>query len=144
LLLAGAVTWLAWQNAAMRRRAAALANVPQPSAAAVYVAEVRSDTTSRSNTPSLAEVRLPAGAQMLRLDLQLDPGDETQIFSASVGQDGRPLWDEQPIHPERRSFGFVVSVWVPAALLTPGEYQVKLSAAGAPVDYYRFRVTSVP
>jgi hypothetical protein len=145
LLLAGAVSWLAWQNATLRRRAAALANVPRPSAAAVYVAEVRSDTTSRSTArSSLAEVRLPAGAQMVRLDIQLDPGDETQVFSASVGQDGRPLWDEQPIHAERRPFGFVVSVWVPAALLTPGEYQVKLSAGGAPVDYYRFRVTSAP
>jgi hypothetical protein len=54
------------------------------------------------------------------------------------------VWDEQPIRAERRPFGFVVSVWVPAAALTPGEYQVKLSAGGAPVDYYRFRVASAP
>ena len=87
---------------------------------------------------------MPAGVQMLRLDLQLDPGDETQVFSASVGQEGRPVWDEQPIHAERRPFGFVASVWVPAAVLTLGEYQVKLSAGGAPVDYYRFRLTAVP
>jgi hypothetical protein len=142
VLLAGAVSWLGWQNAELRQRLAGVANPARPLAAPVYVAEIRSDTTNRSTEPSLAEVRLPAGVQMLRLDLQLDPGDETQIFSASVAQEGRAVWDEQPIRAEHRPFGFVASVWVPAAVLTPGEYQVRLSAGGAPVDYYRFRLTS--
>jgi hypothetical protein len=145
VLLACAALWLAGQNAAMRRRLADISNLPPPSAAAsVYVVEIRSGTTSRSTAPSLAEVRLPAGVQMLRLDLQLDPGDETQVFSASVGQEGRSVWEEQPIRAERRPFGFVVSVWMPAAVLIPGEYEIKLSAGGAPVDYYRFRVASAP
>jgi hypothetical protein len=105
----------------------------------VYVAEIPSNT-SRSATSSLVEVRLPPGAEMLRVDLQLEVGDEAQMFSASVVKDGRVVWDEQPVRAERRSFGFVAPVWVPAAALGLGEYQVKLSAGGAMVDAYRFRL----
>jgi hypothetical protein len=52
------------------------------------------------------------------------------------------VWTEEPIRAERRTFGFVAPVWVPAAALAPGEYQIKLSAAGSPVDYYRFRLAA--
>ncbi|HTW66484.1 MAG TPA: hypothetical protein VME17_17810 [Bryobacteraceae bacterium] len=143
ILLAIATSWLAWQNTALHRRLAGVSNFARPPAPAVYVAEIPSGTTNRSTTQSLAEVRVPAGAQMLRLDLQLDPGDETRVFSATVGQEGRLVWDEEPIHAERRPFGFVVPVWVPAAVLTPGQYQIKLSAGGTLIDYYRFRLRAV-
>lgn len=138
VVLAGAASWLGWENVAMRKRLAKTGE-PQPSAAKVYVAEIPS-TTSRSATSSLVEVRLPPSAEMLRVDLQLEAGDEAQVFAASVVKDGRVVWDEQPVRAERRSFGFVAPVWVPAAALGAGEYQVKLSAGGAMVDSYRFRV----
>lgn len=138
VLLAGSAAWLAWQNAAMRRELAATP-APRPSAESVYVAEARMDTT-RGAAPSITQVRLPAGSQILRLDLEIAPGDEAQVLSASVGRDGRAVWSEEPIRAERRSFGFVASVWVPAAALAPGEYEIKLSAGGALVDYYRFRL----
>jgi len=145
LLLAGAVAWLAWQNPALRQRLSASANRARPVEAAVYVAQIPSGTTNRSSAAaSLPEVRLPANAQVLRLELQIDPGDETKIFAASLGQEGRPVWNEQPIRAERRPFGFVASMWVPAAVLAPGEYQVQLSAAGALVDSYRFRLQREP
>ena len=138
VMLAGAAFWLGWQNVAMRNRPAASAGA-QPSAAKVYVAEIPANT-SRSAASSPVEVRLPPGAEMLRVDLQLAAGDETQVFSAAVEKDGRVVWDEQPIRAEHRSFGFAAPVWVPAAILGAGEYQVKLSAGGALVDVYRFRV----
>jgi len=145
LLLAGLVTWLAWQNAAMRREiAGALAR--RPSAGSVngslYVAEVRTDTT-RGIPRSTAQIRLPAGSEMLRLDLEIAPGDEAQVLSASVARAGRAVWSEEPIRAERREFGFVASVWVPAAALAPGEYEIKLSTGGALVDYYHFRLIAI-
>jgi hypothetical protein len=139
VLLAASVCWLAWQNAAMRRELAAAAHAPRPSPGNVYVAEVRMDTT-RGIAASITPVRLPAGSQILRLDLEIAPGDEAQVLSASVSRDGRTVWSEEPVRAERRAFGFVASVWVPAAALAPGEYEIKLSAGGALVDYYRFHL----
>jgi len=138
VLLTGAASWLGWENVTFRNRLAKTGET-QPPPAKVYVAEIPSNT-SRSATSLLVEVRLPPGAEMLRVDLQLEVGDESQVFSASVVKDGRVVWDEQPVRAERRSFGFVAPVWVPAAALGLGEYQVKLSAGGAMVDAYRFRV----
>jgi hypothetical protein len=143
VLLAGATSWLAWQNAALRRELASVATAPPASLRNVYVAELKLDTT-RGVAPSIAEVRLPAGTQILRLDLELAPGDENEVLSASVSRDARAVWNQQPVHAERRSFGFVASVWLPATALPPGEYEIKLSSAGAPVDYYRFRLVVAP
>jgi hypothetical protein len=50
------------------------------------------------------------------------------------------VWSEEPVLKEQRSFGFIASVWIPAAGLVAGEYEIKLSADGAPIDYYRFRI----
>jgi hypothetical protein len=156
VILAAGVALLGWRNLVMRSEIPARSNPPapaQPGATAsapnaspdsVYVAEIPSGATRRSATGSLTEFRLPASAQMLRIDLQLDPGDESQVFSAAVSQDTRSVWKEEPIRAERRPFGFVVSVWIPSSALGPGEYQVKLSAGGTAVDYYRFRVQRAP
>ena len=154
VILAAGAALLGWRNLAMRAELSAMANrpVPAPSSAtappanvaSIYVAEIPSGSTSRSVASSLTEIHPPASAQMLRLDLQLDPGDESQVFSAAVSQDARPVWKEEPIRAERRPFGFVVSVWIPSSALAPGEYQVKLSAGGTAVDYYRFRVQRAP
>jgi hypothetical protein len=143
VLLAASTSWLVWQNAGLRRELAANAQTSRPSAGRMFVAEVRLDTT-RGAAPSIAQVLLPADSQILRLDLELAPGDEAQILSASIARDGRAVWNQDPIRVEQRTFGFVASVWIPSAALAPGEYEVKLSAAGAPVDYYRFRLQRAP
>jgi hypothetical protein len=139
VLLAASVCWLAWQNAAVRRQLARASDAPRPLAGSVYVAEVRMDTT-RATAQSITQVRLPAGSQILRLDLEIAPGDEAQVLSASVGHDGRTVWSEEPVRAERRAFGFVASVWVPSTALASGEYEIKLSAGGALIDYYRFNL----
>jgi len=143
VLLAGVTSWLAWQNHALRLELAGAVNAPPPSVANVYVAEVKLDTT-RGAAPSIVQVRMPASSQILRLDLELAPGDETEMLSASLSRDGRAVWNQEPARTERRTFGFVASVWVPAAALVPGEYEIKLSSGGSPVDYYRFRLLDTP
>ena len=143
VLLAGATLWLAWQNASLHRELASVSNAPPPSAGNVFVAEVKLNTT-RGVAPSIAQVRLPAGSQILRLDLELAPGDENEALSASVSRDAHAVWNQDPVPAEHRSFGFVASVWLPAAAIAPGEYEIKLSSAGAPVDYYRFRLVVAP
>ena len=128
----------------MHRELASAVSSPRPSrVAGVFTAEVRPDTT-RGAASAIAQVSLPAGAQVLRLELELEPGDEAQTFSASVGRDGRAVWSEEPIRAERRSFGFEATVWIPAATLASGEYEIKLSAGGVAIDYYRFRLVAAP
>jgi hypothetical protein len=143
VLLAGATLWLAWQNAALHRELASVKNTPASSIGNVYVAEVKLDTT-RGPVQSIAQVRLPSGSQILRLDLELAPGDEADRLSAILSRDGRAIWNQEPARAERRTFGFVASVWLPVAALSPGEYEIKLSSGGAPVDYYRFRLVVAP
>ncbi len=143
VLLAGSVFWLAWQNAGLRRELAVIAQAPRPPAGDVFAAEVRLDTT-RGTAPSSTHIHLPPDSQMLRLDLELIPGDEAQSLSASITRDGRAVWNQDPVRVERRTFGFVAFVWVPAAALAPGEYEIKLSSGGAPVDFYRFRLQREP
>ena len=72
VLLAGSVGWLVRQNAGLHRELAVIPHTPQPSAGDVAAAEVWLDTTGEPRL-SLAQVLLPAGSQILRLDLELVP-----------------------------------------------------------------------
>ena len=151
VILTAGVALLGWRNLVMRHEISAMANRPAPvrssaatSASGVYIAEIPSGSTNRSTAGSLTGIRLPASAELLRIDLQIEAGDESQVFSAAVSQDGRTVWKEEPIRAERRPFGFVVPVWVPSSALAAGEYQVKLSAGETAVDYYGFRVQRAP
>jgi len=142
LVLAGAGSWLAWQNASLKKRLAAPVVAP-PTAAAVYVAEIASGGASRSAAAPL-EVRLPAKIEVLRLDLQLEAGDEATPLAASVVSGGREIWQAQPIRAERHPYGFAAPVWIPAAQLTSGDYQVKLTTGGELLDTYSFRLQRQP
>jgi hypothetical protein len=146
VLLAGGVAWLAWENAALRRdltRAATKPTSKQEQQLPQQVVEARLSPTSRGTAQSIVAVPLAADSEILRLDLEVDPGEEAQSLSAFIIKDGRAVWSEEPVLKERRSFGFVASVWIPAAALVAGEYEIKLSAGGAPIDYYRFRTLPV-
>jgi hypothetical protein len=143
VLLAGGVAWLAWENAALRRdltRAATKPTSKQEQQVPQQVMEARLSPTLRGTAQSIVAVPLAADSEILRLDLEVDPGEEAQSLSAFITKDGRAVWSEEPILKEQRSFGFVASVWIPAAALVAGEYEIKLSADGAPIDYYRFRI----
>jgi hypothetical protein len=144
IVILGVATFtLTWRIGAMRRILAETVRTRPLSPSSIYVAEVPAGT-NRGAGSSAVQVNLPAGTEVVRLDLELAPGDETQVFAASVTQAGRQIWTEDPLHAERRSFGFAAPVWIPGANLPDGEFEIKLSAAGKPVDYYSFRVHRAP
>lgn len=141
IVLFATSAWLAIDNSRLRRNVPAAVAPPAP-AAPVFLAELRSDSTTRSAAPALVQMQLPAPTQVVRIDLQLDAGDENQTLAASLSRDGVEIWKEEPIQPEPRDFGFAAPMWIPAAHLNPGEYLVKLTARGSLINDYRFKIVT--
>jgi hypothetical protein len=137
LSLSGAA-WLAWQNLALQREVSSLSARPVPSSEAIYTLLLRPDTTRGGSQPK--DLRPPGSAGMIRLDLELDPGDEHRTYTASVLSGDSRVWSEEPIQPESRASRFVAPIWIPRLLLKAGQYRVELSSGGRTVDYYYFRV----
>ena len=146
--LAGATAWLARENARLRSQAAAVPAMTPPRAdgvpqSAVYAISLPIDAVRGAGFERRA--MLPAGTDVVRLDLELEPGEPARSFSAvvsSLGADPGVVWTAEPILPERRGGADVASIWIPAKVLRPGRCEIKLSAAGRAVGYYN--VTIVP
>lgn len=143
VLLASATAFLAIDNVRLSRQLSAAAHATAPAPAPpVFLAELRSDSTTRSAASTLIRFQLPSAAQAVRLDLQLDAGDENQVLAASLSRDGVEIWKEEPVRAERRDFGFAAPLWIPAADLKAGEYSVNLTAQGSLINDYRFAIVT--
>jgi hypothetical protein len=77
-------------------------------------------------------VTLPPGADVVHLELGLEAGQQQDFDSAVVSVSGRAVWRQQPVS--------AASLWIPAKLLGPGNYTVRLDSNGTPVAYYSFTV----
>jgi hypothetical protein len=131
--------WLGWQNRRLQNEVAQLQHAPQPAADGVYTVGLPSDTLRGASTENA--VRLPAGIRLLRLELELPPGEQRDTYSATVLAGSRALWSEGPLHPEGRGPASVATIWIPATILGPGDQTVRLdAAAGSPIAYYRFTI----
>jgi hypothetical protein len=109
---------------------------PVPGAAA-YAIFLPSDTLRSGAGIS---VTLPKGADVLHLELGLEPGQERDFDSAVVSLAGRAIWRQQPVSVESATPALRASLWIPAGLLAPGNYTVRLESNGAPSAYYSFTV----
>jgi hypothetical protein len=87
-----------------------------------------------------ASARLAPGSSVLRLELQLRPGDESHVYTAIVSAGGRTVWSEGPLQAEALSGDYVARIWIPRAVLVPGGYTVRLESAGNPIGDYRFTI----
>jgi hypothetical protein len=81
---------------------------------------------------------LPKGVDVLHLEVGLEPGQERDFDSAVVSISGRAVWRQQPVNVESNTAAPRASLWIPARLLEPGNYTVRLESQGAPVAYYSF------
>jgi hypothetical protein len=77
-------------------------------------------------------VSVPQGADVVHLELGLDAGQQRDFDSAVVSVSGRVVWRQQPV--------IAASLWIPAKLLGPGNYTVRLDSNGTPVAYYSFTI----
>jgi len=100
----------------------------------------------RSIAP-MARIEVPAGARLVRLQLQLQ-GDRASSYKAVLADaDGNDLWFQAKLAAASIDGRDAVTVLLPAELLSRGDYQVKLngiSASGDPllIATYTFRVTT--
>jgi hypothetical protein len=99
----------------------------------------------RGSASSLTSIAVPAGAQLVRLQLQL-PGDDASPYRAALSDAaGDDIWFQSRLKAESTGGLPTVSVLLPAQLLSRGDYQVKLSGTsgrGEAVATYTFRVTT--
>jgi hypothetical protein len=137
LLVAGAA-WLVWQNQELRREMATVrAHTPSLTSGSVYATLLPLNGV-RGPAADERRVVIPSGAEIVRLDLELEPGDETSTYSATTSQGAAVVWSEEPVRPLRRGAAFVAPVWIPAAVLAPGRYEVALKTGATTIAYYRF------
>jgi len=93
-----------------------------------------------------ARVSIPAGADLLQIELGLKPNREYGQYRAALqNADGRDIWTQDRIVARRTPTGQAVNVTVPANLVTPGDYLLILKGLTARGDLeeagdYAFRV----
>jgi hypothetical protein len=122
----------------LRRELKNLNGQAVPTSGGLYSAVLRADTTRGVSVPQTIQV--PMGTAAIRLQLELDPGDENQNYRAEVFSAGNAVWAEEPIQAESRGSRFFAPVWITPAALKPGEYRIQLSVAGKTINYYYFRI----
>ncbi|HLJ45698.1 MAG TPA: hypothetical protein VKU01_06815 [Bryobacteraceae bacterium] len=137
VVLAGALLWLGLRNRTLEHQIAELRQ-PRPVAGGVYSVFLGSGTLRGAE--SATELR-PSGAALVRMELELEPGQEQQVYSATILRAGETVWTEAPLKPEHRGQGFLVLLWVPQGVLSPGNYTARLDAHGHAVGYYSFKVS---
>jgi hypothetical protein len=139
--MAGGSAWLAVENRALHERLLAAAKLPvsQP-AGSVFEAVLPLASLRGVNRDTT--IAVPHGASVVRLDLEMEAGDESADTSAEVLASGTAIWREWPVHEERRGSVPVASIWIPAALLAPGHYEIRLTAAGKALAYYQMDVAA--
>lgn len=131
--------WLGIQNQRLRQEVARLQRPAPAASGGLFTAELPADTVRGTSAPN--SVRVPAGASMLRLELELRPGDEQNVYTAAVSAGGRIVWSEAPVVPESRGTAILAPVWIPAGVLAAGDHTIELDVSGRPVAFYRFTVS---
>jgi hypothetical protein len=137
--LFGTALWLGLQNVSLRKQLANAQHEVQPPSSGVYAVLLPSGTL-RGSAPGVS-FQLPSKTDLLRLELELEQGGEGETYSASLSNAGNTIWTEAPIHPEPRGKAWVAPVWIPAKILGPGNYTVRLEVRGNAAAYYNFAIT---
>jgi hypothetical protein len=138
LVLGAAALWMGWQNLVLRRELSSRNVETRAPAGSLYSAHLRPDTTRGALEPKF--IQPPSGTEVMRLELELDQGDENQSYAVELSLTGNRVWEEEPIHSEPRGSRFVVPVWISTRELKQGQHQIKLSVGGKVIEYYYFRM----
>lgn len=135
----GLAAWLGLENRSLQSEVARLEAGAHLQRGGIYTLGLPADTLRGASGEN--PVRLPAGVSLLRLELETKPVNEIATYSVTVFRDGKIVWTEGPLRPEAQDAEHVTVAWIPAGVLSQGDYTVRLAASGTPVSYYRFALT---
>lgn len=139
VLLAAGAARVGLDNARMRQDLARLREAAPPVTGAVFSVLLPLDQTRAAAREH--ELKVPDRVEIVRLELEIDPGDRNELFSASASRGSEQVWSEAPIHAEPRGAGHVVPFWLPASVLRAGRYEITLASNGKAVGYYTLTIT---
>jgi hypothetical protein len=141
ILLAGLTLFVAGQNRELRAELEQERNQAKPIRGGFYAATLR---PSRRGPSGNATLTLPKQTTLLRLNLELNEGDDRSTYEAKITRGASVLWKQEPLKKENREGAPTVTLWLPANLLEPGNYTISLQSAGTPVAYYPLTIQSQP
>jgi hypothetical protein len=132
-----AVSWKVFRGPSFR------ATVEKQSQKPTIIALVSGSTRSEGVTP---RVSIPPGVDSVQLQLELKRNDY-QTYRAELLSDASVLATSEPMKPEGNGGRSVIHLALPAHVLKPGDYQVRLSGISDSggvevVDRYPFRVVA--
>lgn len=131
--------WLLRQNAMLQTQLVSARPATALPAGEVAAAIIPAGTRSAGDIPRIV---LRSATEIVRFDLELEPGDEAIVYSLELLAAGEVIWREGPVRPTRRDTLTVASVWVPAHLLSARRYEIRLSAPANTTLYYNVEVTA--
>lgn len=75
------------------------------------------------------ELHLPPGADIAEIQIDLEGLEDSGSFHAAVrSKDRGTIWEKSGLESRRLDWGTALVLDVPAGLLTPGEYEVAVTA----------------
>ena len=103
--------------------------------------------TNRSGG-SIKELRAPAKNDQVKLELELAKADFKK-YKTQLYRENQPVQSQEELETSPKNAHYVVTVTFTGVVLTPGDYQLKLSGvldSGQPefIDSYAFRVKAEP
>jgi len=104
---------------------------PQPTGS-TFALTLPPDTRGVAQT----QVSIPPDTRLVSLELQLDPADRTPAATVEITRAGRLVWTQTPVPNQ--------TLYLPAALLTHGQYELKLTANGSTLAYYHLTIAPSP
>ncbi len=149
------VAWLVQENVALRLQigdvtitAPAAGSAPPPrvaapigqNAGAIMAVPLRAADLRGGAGGSEPQVRLPAHADVIRFDLELDPSDRADAYTITLSRGEEVIWREEPVQRASNVAAPILPFWVPSTRLTPGNYEIAVSAGGRALASFRFRL----
>lgn len=116
---------------------------PRTTSGTSFLASVLAMGATRSSDGGLQEIRVPDGYGVINIPLRLPSGEDGR-YRATLTFDGKSIHVRGDLPPKEINGQRVVLFDVPAKILTPGEYRIRLSRATGDrkhVGSYDFRIS---
>ena len=85
--------------------------------------------TTLRGAEEVEELRLPPGADIAEIQIDLEGLEDSGSFHAAVrSKDKGTIWEKSGLKSRRLDWGTALVLDIPAGLLTPGEYEVAVKA----------------